>query len=174
MAAQAVLLSSATFSVPKPALVTNYSKFLDDPDVLKSLYRIGSAISVDSVKMFLAALDGTAPELTTENLNDLFLLSEESRFAAFLSQISDFWSQHAVVDDESGSAFDALKSTTSSKIEHFVSCRRKFRICGSRIFVWQATTACLGRRTKRSKALPVYYKRKWRIYEKRMRGRLSH
>jgi hypothetical protein len=50
--------------------------------------------------MFLATLEGTKPELTTANMNDIFLLCEEFEFAALLSQVSDFRRQHAVIDDE--------------------------------------------------------------------------
>jgi hypothetical protein len=57
-------------------------------------------VDEEAFRGFLAALDGSPPELTTANMNDLFLLCEEFGFASLLSQISDFRSQHAVVDDE--------------------------------------------------------------------------
>jgi hypothetical protein len=144
MSAQAVLLGGATFFVPKRALVTNCPKFLDNPDLLKSPYRIGSQVGGDSLKMFLAALDGTEPELTVENMNDHFLLCQEFGFAALLSQVSDSGRSTRLLT-KSISAFAGLKSKTYSKIEYLVSCRRRFRICGWRIPISRKTIAHLGR-----------------------------
>jgi hypothetical protein len=53
------------------------------------------------LRTFLAALDGSAPELRTANMNDLSLLCEKFGFAGLLSPVSEFRLQHAVVDDES-------------------------------------------------------------------------
>jgi hypothetical protein len=68
--------------------------------LLGSPYRVRSAIGEEALRPFLAAVDGAAPELTTANVNDLFLLCEEFGFAALLSQISEFRLRHAIVDDE--------------------------------------------------------------------------
>jgi hypothetical protein len=100
MALQEILLDDATFSVPRVALMTNCPKLLDDTDLPNSPYRVRSAVGGDALQLFLAVVDGTTPEPTTENMNELFLLCEEFGFEALLSTVSDFRSEHAVDDHE--------------------------------------------------------------------------
>jgi hypothetical protein len=100
METQKILLGGATFSVPRLGLVTNCPKFLANRDLLKSPYRVVSTVGEEALLMFLATLESTKPELTTGNIDKLFLLCEEFGFTALLSQVSDFRSQHAVVEDE--------------------------------------------------------------------------
>jgi hypothetical protein len=47
-------------------------------------------LSAEAFKVFVSALAGTDPVLTTENLNDLHLLSEEFGFAALRSKVWAF------------------------------------------------------------------------------------
>jgi hypothetical protein len=63
-------------------------------------YRVCSPVSVEVFRIFVGAIEGTPPVLTTENVNDLFLLCEEFGFASLFSQVSDFISAHSVVDSE--------------------------------------------------------------------------
>jgi hypothetical protein len=67
----------------------NCPKFFENLDLLKSPYRVRSAVGEDAFQMFLATLEGTKPELTRENMNEFFLLCEKFGFAALLSQVSD-------------------------------------------------------------------------------------
>jgi hypothetical protein len=63
-------------------------------------YQVCSPVSVDVFRIFVAALEGVYLVVTTENMKDLFLLSEEFGFTSLLSQVTDFISVHSVVDSE--------------------------------------------------------------------------
>jgi hypothetical protein len=80
MAEQKVLLGGAIFSVPRRLLAENYETFWDNPDLLRSPYRVHSAVGDDALRAVFAAVDGSPPELTEESVNEL------------LSQVSDFQS----------------------------------------------------------------------------------
>jgi hypothetical protein len=58
MADQAVLFGGALISVLRRGLLKNCETFQDNPDLLKSPYRLRSAVGDDSVRTFLAALSG--------------------------------------------------------------------------------------------------------------------
>jgi hypothetical protein len=65
-------LGGAAFFVPKLAVLMNCPKFLEKLDLLKSPYRVVSAVGEEALRMFLATLEGTKPDLTTGNMNELF------------------------------------------------------------------------------------------------------
>jgi hypothetical protein len=101
MAEHSLFLGSATISVPKQRILKICETFQDNSDLLKSRSHIRSSIYEEVLRMFLVALDGSAPELTTANMNDFSLLCEEFGFVALLSHISEFRLQHTVFDNES-------------------------------------------------------------------------
>jgi hypothetical protein len=59
---------------------------------------VRSPVSVEAFQVFVGALEGTVPVVTTETMQDLFLLCEEFGFFGLLSQVTDFISAHSVAD----------------------------------------------------------------------------
>jgi hypothetical protein len=57
-------------------------------------------VSVEVFRLFVGAIEGAPPVLTTENMDDLFLLCKEFGFASLLSQVSDFIVADSIVDSE--------------------------------------------------------------------------
>jgi hypothetical protein len=64
------------------------------------LYKVRFPVSVEVSWIFVTALEGAPPAVTTENMNDLFLLCEEFGFASLLSHVTNFISVYSVVDYE--------------------------------------------------------------------------
>jgi hypothetical protein len=60
-------------------LLSNCPKF---ENVKLLPYQVQSAVSAEAFQVFVSPLGGTDPALTTENMNDLLLLSEEFGFRA--------------------------------------------------------------------------------------------
>jgi hypothetical protein len=77
MAGQSVLLGSATIFFPKQMIQKNCETFQDNPDLLKSRSYIRWAVCEELLRTFLPALDGSAPKLTTANMNDRSLFCEK-------------------------------------------------------------------------------------------------
>jgi hypothetical protein len=73
-------------------------------------YQIRSPVSVEVFRVFVAALEGALPAITTENMNDLLLLSEEFGFASLLSQVTEYISAHTVVDYEARKRISDLEA----------------------------------------------------------------
>jgi hypothetical protein len=96
MSGQLVLLDQATISVPNLRILKNCETNESNPYLVKFQYHIRSRVS----KEVLKRLDRSTAELTTANMNNLFLLYEKFAFAAPLLQVSEFQFQHAVIDDE--------------------------------------------------------------------------
>jgi hypothetical protein len=143
MAEQEILLGSPIFSIPRQLIVKNCETFQDNPDLLTPPDRFRSAVDGESLRAFLAAIDGSPPELTGESVNELFCVAESSslRRCSRRSRMPGRSKQLSPTKPASG--FFALKSKASSPIERFVSCRRKFRIFRRRNRVSRGTTAGL-------------------------------
>jgi septal ring factor EnvC (AmiA/AmiB activator) len=60
--------------------------------------------------MFVAAIEDTPPVLTTENMNDFFILCKEFVFASLLSQVSDFIARHRVADEKARKRISDLEA----------------------------------------------------------------
>jgi hypothetical protein len=92
-----LILSQAKFTMKIVPLASNCPKF----EKVKLLpYQVQSVVSAEAFQVFVSALGGADPALTTENMNDLLLLCEEFGFASLLSQVTDFILTHSVVDSE--------------------------------------------------------------------------
>jgi hypothetical protein len=92
-----LLLCRAQFTVNSLKLLPNCPKFKN----LKLLpSRVQSAVSQDAFPVFVSVLGGTDPALTTENLNDLYLLCEEFEFVVLCSKVSAFQDCVSVIDEE--------------------------------------------------------------------------
>jgi hypothetical protein len=92
--------------------------------------------------MFLAAVDDGLAELTREDMNDLFLPCKELAFAALLSQISDFQSQHAFVDDEACKCIPRVEEQNLQQDRALCFLQREFsdlRAADSRLAAKSAT-----------------------------------
>jgi len=63
-------------------------------------YHVPSSVSVEAFQLFVAALEGMAPALTTENRQNPFSLCNEFGFPGLLSQVTDFISGHSAADYE--------------------------------------------------------------------------
>jgi hypothetical protein len=100
MATHEIVLGGATFTVAKLALVQNCPKFLRNPGLLMTPYRVVSAVSEEALVLFLATLEGQKPEFTAGYVTELFMLCEEFGFSSLLSDISDLMTRQEVVDDE--------------------------------------------------------------------------
>jgi hypothetical protein len=57
-----------------------------------------SPVGVQAIQVFVAALEGTAPVFTSENMHELPSLCNEIGFAGLLSQVPDFVPAHSVAD----------------------------------------------------------------------------
>jgi hypothetical protein len=73
-------------------------------------YQVRSPVRVEVFRIFLAALEGAPPVVTTENMNDLFLLCEEFGFASLLSQVTDFISTHSVAHSKARQSISDLEA----------------------------------------------------------------
>jgi hypothetical protein len=66
------LLGSTNISLPRERILKNCETFQDSPDLFKFSSPIRLAVDEETLRTFLAALDGTTSEFTTANLNGLF------------------------------------------------------------------------------------------------------
>jgi hypothetical protein len=73
-------------------------------------YRVRSPVGGESFQMFVGALEGTVPVITTENMQDLFLLCNEFGFSGLHSQVTDFISAHSVADSEARKRLSDLEA----------------------------------------------------------------
>jgi hypothetical protein len=92
-----LFLRDVKFPVGVTPLVMNYPKF-QNRKLLP--YRVESAVNEEAFPVFLSALHGKDPSLTTENISNLLLLCEEFRFAGLLSMVSELQEWESVVDGE--------------------------------------------------------------------------
>jgi uncharacterized coiled-coil protein SlyX len=60
--------------------------------------------------VFVGALEGRVPVITTENMQDLFLLCKEFGFVGLHSQVTDFISAHSVADSETRKRISDLEA----------------------------------------------------------------
>jgi hypothetical protein len=92
-----LFLGQAKSAVDIVQLAASCPKFKD----LKLLpYRIQSVVGEEAFRVFVSALGGTEPALTTKNVNDQRLLCEEFEFAALRSKVSTFEMRASAVDDK--------------------------------------------------------------------------
>jgi hypothetical protein len=84
-------------AVDTGAFLPNCAKFEDRKFLLS---RIHSAVDEEAFRVFVLALDGTDPTLTTKNPHGLGLLGEEFGFAGLRCKVSAFQLGASVVDDE--------------------------------------------------------------------------
>jgi hypothetical protein len=70
------------------------------PNINEDLpYQVRSRVGAEAFHIFVAALEGAAPVLATENMHKLLSLCNEFGFTGFLSQVTDFLSRQPFVDD---------------------------------------------------------------------------
>jgi hypothetical protein len=90
-----VSLGETALKVGIGALFTNCPNFKEELP-----YQVRSPVSFEAFKIFVGALEGAAPVVTTENMQDLLLLCTEFGFIGLHSQVTDFISGHSVADYE--------------------------------------------------------------------------
>jgi hypothetical protein len=90
-----LVLGDTAFRVGLGTLFTSCPNFKEELP-----YHIRSPVSVEAFQVFVGALEGTILEVSTENMQDLFLLCEEFGFSGLHSQVTDFISAHSVADSE--------------------------------------------------------------------------
>jgi chromosome segregation ATPase len=101
-------------------LVTNCPKF---ENVKLLPYEVQSAMSADAFQVFVSALEGAPPAITTKNMNDLLLLSDEFGFASLHSQVMAFTSEHWGAEDEAGKDVNGLTEENLQIKEAFFPLR---------------------------------------------------
>jgi hypothetical protein len=131
MAAQDVLLGDAIFSVPRHLVLKNCKTFPDNPDLLNSPYRVRSAVGGNAFRGFLRQLT-TPPRAHRENVIKFFSFARSSVLRRFCRKFRISSRSMQLSTRKSTRAFAALRSKTYNKIERFLSCRRRFRICERR------------------------------------------
>jgi hypothetical protein len=89
-----IFLGERVLRVEIAVLSTNCPSFKEDLP-----YQVRSPVGGEAFHIFVAALEGTAPVLTTENMSDLLSLCNEFGFTGLLSQGLGFISAHSVVED---------------------------------------------------------------------------
>jgi hypothetical protein len=103
-------LSHTKFTVKILQLAANWPKF-KDLQLLPS--RFQSVVSEEAFRVFVSALSGTKPALTTKNLNGLRLFYEDLGFAILRFKVSAFKMRPSVVDAE---AQTGLRNVTESTL----------------------------------------------------------
>jgi hypothetical protein len=74
------VLGDTALRVGLPALFASCPNFNEDLS-----YHVRSPVGIEAFRMFVGALEGTVPNVTTENVYDLFLLCENLAFPDFIS-----------------------------------------------------------------------------------------
>jgi hypothetical protein len=81
-----LVFAGGTFQVPRLRLMETCQKFKDDPTLLTAPYRVSSAVSLDSFRLFVDAIGGANIEISNSTVRDLLLLSREFGFAQVAAQ----------------------------------------------------------------------------------------
>jgi hypothetical protein len=92
-----LILSDTTFTVDIVQLEANCPRF---KNVKLFPYQVRTLVSLDSFQVFVAALEGSVPEITMLNASHLLSLCQEFGFHSLLSKVSDFLSGFSAVDEE--------------------------------------------------------------------------
>jgi hypothetical protein len=100
-----VFLGETALKVGIGALFASCPKFNEELP-----YHVRSPVGVEVFQVFVGALEGTVPVVTTENMQDLFLLCNEFGFSGVLSQVTDFISAHSVADSEARKRISDLEA----------------------------------------------------------------
>jgi hypothetical protein len=75
-------------------LITHCSIFQTMPALLAKPYDVQCRVSVDSFRTFVSAISGTEPDVTDNNAKDLWLLSDELKFATLSIAVAAWRAAH--------------------------------------------------------------------------------
>jgi len=80
--------------------VNTCSLFLRDPTLLTMPYDVRSPASLAVVREFIAAIDGSFPEINSSNISELTLLCDEFGFQALKEKLTEFSSKCVFIDSD--------------------------------------------------------------------------
>jgi hypothetical protein len=90
-----------------------YRRFEEDPTLLAIPYHVRCPVHIATFRAFVDALNGTHPEITTENVYDLGLLCMEFDFAQLSDQISSYRSQDSSIDFDARAELALLREAVT-------------------------------------------------------------
>jgi hypothetical protein len=109
-----IVLDSKALTVRKEKLRAECQTFQQSPERLDSPDQVRSRVCIEVLRSFISAIEGTAPNITKENVSRLSLLCREFGFRDLFSRISAFRTQcpstedniHQQINDLEGRLFE--------------------------------------------------------------------
>jgi hypothetical protein len=93
-----LLLNGEAIGVSIVSLVTKCRPFQTKPELLSKPYRAESAVSSDSLRVFVRAISGAAAEISDANVRDQSQLCYEFNFIELAKTVGDWQMEHSLID----------------------------------------------------------------------------
>jgi predicted nucleic acid-binding Zn-ribbon protein len=112
-----LVLNGESISVSIASLVLHCRLFQTKPKLLSKPYRVESAVSSDSLRVFVGALGGAAVEISDANVRDLLQLCEEFKFTELAKIVGDWETEHGLTDAGIRRELDLVQARLEERLE---------------------------------------------------------
>jgi chromosome segregation ATPase len=112
-----LVLNGEPLSVSMPSLVVHCHLFRTKPELLNKPYRVESAVSSDSLRVFVAAIGGAAAEISNTNVADLSQLCDEFKFIELAKRVGDWQAEQPLIDPVIRRELDLVRAALEERLE---------------------------------------------------------
>jgi hypothetical protein len=120
-----VVCDGKRVSVPVLHLINKCRLFQANPALLAQPYKVRSRVSVANFEIFVGAIKGVGPEITEENIFDLYALCSEFTFSELSAKLSAFPLRNSFPDRDARQDIAALRNDAQRQERDFVALHRE-------------------------------------------------